>query len=115
MELPSSFALFSFSEAGEKPYSFNDSFFNFSARAERHVVLLAARKIVQRKRILIVGDDTQIRLNAALENHAGFRLALGADREDAGDFHEILDDLLCVLRFGADEKVDVANRLTATA
>ena len=33
IELPSSFALFSFSAAGEKPYSFSDRFFSRSARA----------------------------------------------------------------------------------
>ena len=33
MLLPSSLALFSFSAAGENPYSFSDSFFSLNARA----------------------------------------------------------------------------------
>ena len=61
------------------------------ALAHDDVVLLAAGEIGEREWKLRVAHHAQIALDAAFENHARLRVALGDDLEDAGLRDKILD------------------------
>ena len=85
------------------------------ALAHDDVVLLAAGEIHQGKRKFRVGHHAQIGLNAAFEQHAGFRFAL---RDDAcwrlsSRFVEKIDDASRVFR--RHEQVNVADDFLASA